>query len=82
MNGQSEIVNSTILDLLKSYVSEVDEKKQWERYLPLVEYAYNNTVHSSIGKTPFEIIEAKPKPPVLLKMRHNIFVVDEYVKDI
>ena len=25
-DGQSEIVNSTILDLLKSYVSEVDQK--------------------------------------------------------
>ena len=41
-DGQSEIVDSTILDLLKIYVSEVDQKNQWERYLPLVEYAYNN----------------------------------------
>ena len=46
-DGQCEIVNSIILDLLKSYVYEVDQKNQWERYLLLVEYAYNNTVHSS-----------------------------------
>ena len=61
MDGQSEIANSTTLDFLKSYVFEVDQKNQWERYLPdLVEYAYNNMVHSSIGKNPFEIIEGKP----------------------
>ncbi|MCO5558453.1 hypothetical protein L7F22_012036 [Adiantum nelumboides] len=44
-DGQSEEANSTILDLLKCYVSE--HKGKWEQYLPLVEYAYNNTVHSS-----------------------------------
>ena len=47
-----------------------------------MEYAYNNMVHSSTGKTPFEIIEGKPKPPMFLKMKHNIFDADEYVKDI
>ena len=63
-------------------MSEVDQRNQWEKYLPLVEYAYNNTVHSSIGKSPFEIIEGKPKPPLMLKVKNNIFVVDEYVRDI
>ena len=47
-----------------------------------MEYAYNNTVHSSTGKSPFEIIEGKPKPPMLLKRKHNMFVADEYVRDI
>ncbi|MCO5613107.1 hypothetical protein L7F22_067381 [Adiantum nelumboides] len=54
-DGQSEIANSVVLDLLKSYIS--DQKTQWERYLPLVEFAYNNTIHSSTGKAPFEIVE-------------------------
>ena len=81
-DGQSEIVNSVILDLLKCYVNEVDQRNQCEKYLPLVEYAYNNTVHSSTGKSPFEVIEVKPKSPLMLKIKHNIFVVDEYVRDI
>ena len=41
-DGQSEIANLTILDLLKTYVDGVDQRGQWEKYLPLVEYAYNN----------------------------------------
>ncbi|MCO5577957.1 hypothetical protein L7F22_031794 [Adiantum nelumboides] len=41
-DGQSEIANSVVLDLLKSYIS--DQKTQWERCLPLVEFAYNNTI--------------------------------------
>ncbi|MCO5560538.1 hypothetical protein L7F22_014153 [Adiantum nelumboides] len=53
-DGQSEIVNSTVLDLLKCYVS--DNPAQWEHYLPLVEFAYSNTIHSSTGKAPFEIV--------------------------
>ena len=57
MDGQSEIANLTIPDLLKNYVDGVDQRGQWEKYLPLVEYAYNNTVHSSTRKTPFEIVE-------------------------
>ena len=67
MDGQSEIVNSTILDLLKCYVNEVDKRNQWEAYLPLLEYAYNNTIHTSIDKTPFEIIEGNSKTPLILQ---------------
>ena len=48
-DGQSEIANLTILDLLKNYVNEVDQRSQWEKYLPLVEYACNNTVHTTTG---------------------------------
>ena len=49
MDGQSEIVNSIVLDLLKTYVNVVDHCNQWEKYLPLVEYAYNNTVLTSLA---------------------------------
>ncbi|MCO5563583.1 hypothetical protein L7F22_017228 [Adiantum nelumboides] len=53
-DGQSEIVNSAVLDMLKCYVS--DNQAQWKHYLPLVEFAYKNTIHSSTGKAPFEIV--------------------------
>ena len=81
-DGQSEIVNSTILDLLKCYVNDVDQRNQSKRYLPLVEYAYNNTIHASTGKTPFEIVEGYPKIPPILRTKEKIFVADEYVCDV
>ncbi|MCO5564532.1 hypothetical protein L7F22_018194 [Adiantum nelumboides] len=81
-DGQSEIANLTILDLLKSYVTEVDQRSQWEKYLPLVEYAYNNTVHTSTGKAPFEVIEGRSKSPLLLTVHGKIFAADEYSRDL
>ena len=35
-----------------------------------------------MGKSPFEVIEGKPKAPLMLKMKHNIFDVKEHVRDI
>ena len=69
-------------DLLKNYIDEIGQRGQWEKYLPLVEYAYNNTVHTSTGKTPFEIVEGRHKIPPILKMKGDIFATDEYVRDI
>ena len=74
-DGQSEITNSIVLDLLKCY------KEKWEQYLPLVEYAYNNTVHSSTGKAPFEIVEGGKKVPPILHTKDKIFEADKFTKD-
>ncbi|MCO5602158.1 hypothetical protein L7F22_056286 [Adiantum nelumboides] len=78
-DGRSKEANSTVLDLLKCYVSE--HKAKWEQYLPLVEYAYNNTVHSSTGKAPFEIVECGKKVPPILHTKEKIFEADKYVQD-
>ncbi|MCO5562894.1 hypothetical protein L7F22_016530 [Adiantum nelumboides] len=76
-DGQSE---EAILGLLKCYVSE--HKGKWEQYLPLVEYAYNNTVHSSTGKAPFEIVEGGKKVPPILHTKDKIFEADKYAQDL
>ncbi|MCO5578848.1 hypothetical protein L7F22_032695 [Adiantum nelumboides] len=77
---QSEIANSVVLDLLKSYIS--DQKTQWERYLPLVEFAYNNMINSSTGKAPFEIVEGAMKVPPFLSTKDKIFEADEYTRNL
>ncbi|MCO5613265.1 hypothetical protein L7F22_067541 [Adiantum nelumboides] len=79
-DGQSEITNSVILDLLKCYVS--DHKSLWDRYLPLVEFAYNNTVRTSTGKAPFEIVEGGKKVPPILCTKDKIFEADHFVEDL
>ncbi|MCO5607072.1 hypothetical protein L7F22_061264 [Adiantum nelumboides] len=77
-DGQSEEANSTVLDMLKCYVSE--HKATWEHNLPLVEYAYNNTVHTT-GKVPFEIVEGGKKVPPILQTKDKIFEADKYVQN-
>ena len=34
----------------------LDFKQDWDQYLPLVEFAYNNSYHSSIGMPPYEAL--------------------------
>ncbi|MCO5552906.1 hypothetical protein L7F22_006425 [Adiantum nelumboides] len=79
-DGQSEIANSVVLDLLKSYIS--DQKTQWKKCLPLVEFAYNNTIHSSTGKAPFEIVEGVRKVPPFLSTKDKILEANEYTRDL
>ncbi|MCO5579505.1 hypothetical protein L7F22_033360 [Adiantum nelumboides] len=78
-DGQSEEANSIALDLLKCYVSK--HKATWEHYQPMVEYAYNNTVHTSTGKAPFEIVEGGKKVPPILQTKDKIFAADKYVQN-
>ncbi|MCO5579241.1 hypothetical protein L7F22_033095 [Adiantum nelumboides] len=56
-------------------------KATWEHYLPLVEYAYNNIVHTSTGKAPFEIVEGGKKVPPILHTKDKIFEADKYVQN-
>ncbi|MCO5613126.1 hypothetical protein L7F22_067401 [Adiantum nelumboides] len=48
---------------------------------PLVEYAYNITVHTSTGKAPFEIVERGKKVPPILQTKDKIFEADKYVQN-
>eukprot|EP00253_Pinus_taeda_P020588 PITA_20588 len=57
-DGQIERVNQVLEDMLRMYV--MDQQSHWEKYLPLVEFAYNNSYHSSIGMPPFEALYGRP----------------------
>ncbi|GJZ48897.1 putative reverse transcriptase domain-containing protein [Tanacetum coccineum] len=53
-NGQSERTIQTLEDMLRAYV--LDFGKNWDRHLPLVEFSYNNSYHTSIKAAPFEAL--------------------------
>ena len=53
-NGQSERTIQTLEDMLRACV--IDFQKSWNMYLPLIEFAYNNSFHSSIGLAPYEAL--------------------------
>ena len=53
-NAQVERLNRTILEYLRGQIP--DDSKDWERLLPVFEFHYNSSFHSSIGMTPFEVL--------------------------
>ncbi|KAD0364781.1 hypothetical protein E3N88_44374 [Mikania micrantha] len=53
-DGQSERTIQTLEDMLRACV--IDFGNSWETHLPLVEFSYNNSYHTSIGAAPFEAL--------------------------
>ncbi|GJV02244.1 putative reverse transcriptase domain-containing protein [Tanacetum coccineum] len=53
-DGQSKRTIQTLEDMLRACV--FDFKKGWDRHLPLVEFSYNNSYHTSIKAAPFEAL--------------------------
>ena len=56
-DGQSERTIQTLEDMLRSCVMQF--KGNWDEHLSLMEFAYNNSFHSSIGMAPYEALYGK-----------------------
>ena len=50
-DGNTERVNRVMEDMLRHYVRA--DQTDWDTWLPMVEFAINNSWHSSINNTPF-----------------------------
>nr|GFC22905.1 putative reverse transcriptase domain-containing protein [Tanacetum cinerariifolium] len=62
-DGQSERTIQTLEDMLRACV--IDFKKSLDRHLPIVEFSYNNSYHTSIKAAPFEALyRRKCRSPV------------------
>ncbi|KAD6119027.1 hypothetical protein E3N88_10298 [Mikania micrantha] len=53
-DGQTKRTNQTLEDMLRSCV--IDFGGSWDIHLPLVEFSYNNSYHTSIQCAPFEAL--------------------------
>ncbi|GJW28472.1 hypothetical protein Tco_0045347 [Tanacetum coccineum] len=63
-DGQSEHTIQTLEDMLRACV--IDFGGNWDVHLPLAEFSYNNSYHSSIRCAPFEALYGrKCRSPVL-----------------
>jgi hypothetical protein len=51
-DGKIKRMNETFEDMLRKYV--MDQRKHWKEFLPLVEFAYNNSYECSINMEPFK----------------------------
>ncbi|CAL2238353.1 unnamed protein product [Prunus armeniaca] len=56
-DGQSERTIQTLEDMLRSCVLQL--KDSWDTHLALVEFAYNNSYHSSIEMAPYEALHGR-----------------------
>ena len=52
--GQSERVIQVLEDMLRCCT--IDFEGSWDKYLPLAEFAYNNSYQTSIGMAPYEAL--------------------------
>ncbi|GJZ33324.1 putative reverse transcriptase domain-containing protein [Tanacetum coccineum] len=63
-DGQSERTIQTLEDMLRACV--MDFGGSWDTHLPLVEFSYNNSYHTSIKCAPFEALyRQKCRSPVI-----------------
>ena len=52
-DGQAERVNRVLEDMLRNYVSPL--QNDWDEYLDALEFVYNNSWHQSIHTSPFKL---------------------------
>ncbi|GJY67385.1 putative reverse transcriptase domain-containing protein [Tanacetum coccineum] len=64
-DGQSERTIQTLEDMLRACV--LDFEKAWDRHLPLIEFSYNNSYHTSIKAAPFEALYEK-----IIQIKHRL----------
>ncbi|PKU71893.1 hypothetical protein MA16_Dca026620 [Dendrobium catenatum] len=57
-DGQTEVVNSTLGNMLRCLVQ--DNPKKWDDILSQAEFAYNSMPNRSTGMCPFNIVYTKP----------------------
>ncbi|KAL0318114.1 UNVERIFIED_CONTAM: Transposon Tf2-11 polyprotein [Sesamum calycinum] len=53
-DGQSERTIQTLEDMMRACIIEF--RGNWDDHLPLMEFAYNNSFHSSVGMAPYEAL--------------------------
>ena len=64
-DGQTERANRSIEEMMRAYVGR--RQNDWDERLGMIEYAYNNSVHSSSGYSPFYLCYGRhPLSPVQL----------------
>ncbi|KAG5540501.1 hypothetical protein RHGRI_020647 [Rhododendron griersonianum] len=80
-DGQSERTIQTLEDMLRACV--LDFEGSWERHLPLVEFAYNNSYQANIGMAPYEALYGRPcrSPICWTEVREDALLGPELVRE-
>lgn len=68
-DGQTERTNRTIEELLRCYVAY--DANDWDLWIPVLEHTYNDSLHTSIGMTPFECDLGRSPSSLLTAVRQS-----------
>ena len=80
-DGQSESVIQVLEDMLRGCV--LDFTGSWDRYIPLMEFAYNNSYQSSIGMALYEALYGRRcrTPMCWTELNEHKIIGPDLVKD-
>ncbi|GJW34411.1 putative reverse transcriptase domain-containing protein, partial [Tanacetum coccineum] len=67
---QSERTIQTLEDMLRACV--IDFRKGWDRHLPLIEFSYNNSYHTSIKAAPFKALYGRKCRSPIIQIKKRI----------
>ncbi|KAL2226381.1 UNVERIFIED_CONTAM: Transposon Ty3-I Gag-Pol polyprotein [Sesamum indicum] len=76
-DGQSERTIHTLEDMMRACV--IESRGNWDDHLPLMEFAYNNSFHSSIGMAPYEALQLEG-PELVQETVDKIKTVEKCLK--
>jgi hypothetical protein len=62
-NGQTKVVNKCLERYLRCFASK--KQHQWAQWLPLAEWWYKTSYHTTTRMTPFEVVYGQKPPSVL-----------------
>ena len=80
-DGQSEIVNKFLEDMLRACV--LDFGGSWEDHIHLAEFSYNNSYQRSIGMAPYEALYGRPcvSPSCWFETGDRLVLGPEYIQE-
>ena len=56
-DGQEECTIRTLVDILRACI--INFKGNWDKHLPLMEFAYSNSYHSSVSMAPYKALYSR-----------------------
>lgn len=80
-DGQTERTNRTLEDMLRNYVSPVQD--DWDQHLDAAEFAINTSFHESVQNTPFMLNSGQhPLTPASIDIDHRVPAAKEFTEDL
>jgi hypothetical protein len=79
IDGQTERVNRVLEEYLRHFVAPSHD--DWVDWLPLAEFAYNNSLHEAVGATPFYLNYGRhPRLPDQVTPSDAVPAADEFAQ--